>query len=752
MNKFNRSVDSIKNQELAIDKVKQKIDELQYFKEMGVIKDNEVDKLNNLTRELDIMESRLEQSKLEANQLKEKIIDVLDQDNSKTEKSIKNVNKRFKETNSLLERLGKRILSLLSAQLIFNVLGRAISSLKDNFFSLLKTNDEFNSQLNQIKANLMTAFAPIYNACLPAINTLMNTLSKLTGTIAIFVSSLFNQSLADSNKQAKKLSNSLNKVSKSGDKASGSLSSIDKLEVIQDNSSSSGGSSTPESSGIDYNGEIQYSQKLLGILNKIKDFIKPIWDFIVNFQKEHGTLATAIMVICGALAGLFILKSIKKLFTGFGKGVTGLSADFTGFFDGLGKAANSIAVLGGLALVIGQISDLITAFSASGLSLKDTAILLGSALGIITAAFIVFEGAMKLLEPSWQSIASAAVILGGLAIVLHEVTELIKAFSESGMETNEVTSMMTDILLVLIGLIASLTVAAQLMQSPMAMAGVAVLVASICATLLTLAATLPTILEACSHFINNTAPSIQKTISVIGEQIQGIIFTLGTVLPPILNSTGNLFDSIFSGISKVITTVGNTFINIMQSTDNLIGNVLFSILDFIAKLGPATNIFVDNMIVAITKLINFVVSAVEYLINTAIVNPINSLINKINNNAIAEKLGWSIDNIGKVSIDRFVPRLATGAVIPPRQEFAAILGDQKHGTNIEAPLETIKQANREVLAEFFNKMKNWPSEVIEVVLKNITFVLQFGTGPIQKLVMEAIRLTEKEIGKQLLVN
>ena len=33
-----------------------------------------------------------------------------------------------------------------------------------------------------------------------------------------------------------------------------------------------------------------------------------------------------------------------------------------------------------------------------------------------------------------------------------------------------------------------------------------------------------------------------------------------------------------------------------------------------------------------------------------------------------------------------LPRLAKGAVIPPRQEFAAILGDQKHGTNIEAPL------------------------------------------------------------------
>ena len=44
-----------------------------------------------------------------------------------------------------------------------------------------------------------------------------------------------------------------------------------------------------------------------------------------------------------------------------------------------------------------------------------------------------------------------------------------------------------------------------------------------------------------------------------------------------------------------------------------------------------------------------------------------------------------------------VPGLATGAVIPPNAPFMAMLGDQRHGTNIEAPLETIKQAVAEVV-------------------------------------------------------
>ena len=39
-----------------------------------------------------------------------------------------------------------------------------------------------------------------------------------------------------------------------------------------------------------------------------------------------------------------------------------------------------------------------------------------------------------------------------------------------------------------------------------------------------------------------------------------------------------------------------------------------------------------------------------------------------------------------------IPYLAQGAVIPANREFLAVLGDQSHGTNVEAPLDTIKQA------------------------------------------------------------
>lgn len=61
-----------------------------------------------------------------------------------------------------------------------------------------------------------------------------------------------------------------------------------------------------------------------------------------------------------------------------------------------------------------------------------------------------------------------------------------------------------------------------------------------------------------------------------------------------------------------------------------------------------------------------------------------------------------------------VPALARGAVIPPNREFLAVLGDQTSGTNIEAPLSTIKQAVAEALREHGG---GTPSEIrVELLL------------------------------------
>ena len=91
------------------------------------------------------------------------------------------------------------------------------------------------------------------------------------------------------------------------------------------------------------------------------------------------------------------------------------------------------------------------------------------------------------------------------------------------------------------------------------------------------------------------------------------------------------------------------------------------------------------------KFLNFITSGIRGILNS---------LSKLTN-AAGQALGLniSIPQIEEISLPRLdVPGLAEGAVIPPNREFLAVLGDQKSGTNIEAPLSTIKQAVSEVMA------------------------------------------------------
>lgn len=95
----------------------------------------------------------------------------------------------------------------------------------------------------------------------------------------------------------------------------------------------------------------------------------------------------------------------------------------------------------------------------------------------------------------------------------------------------------------------------------------------------------------------------------------------------------------------------------------------------------------NGLIAGFEGMINGVITAFESMINW-IITGLNKL--SFENPLTGETIGV---NISKVSLKRVsIPRLAQGAVIPANREFLAVLGDQKQGVNIEAPLDTIVEA------------------------------------------------------------
>ena len=97
--------------------------------------------------------------------------------------------------------------------------------------------------------------------------------------------------------------------------------------------------------------------------------------------------------------------------------------------------------------------------------------------------------------------------------------------------------------------------------------------------------------------------------------------------------------------------------------------------------------------------INGIISIFEKGIN-GIIRILNKFIDSFNKVAsgLADTAGVSFHSIPSISTIS-IPRLAKGAVIPPNKEFLAVLGDQKSGTNIETPLETMIDAMYQALTQ-----------------------------------------------------
>ena len=84
-----------------------------------------------------------------------------------------------------------------------------------------------------------------------------------------------------------------------------------------------------------------------------------------------------------------------------------------------------------------------------------------------------------------------------------------------------------------------------------------------------------------------------------------------------------------------------------------------------------------------------------------------------------------------------LPRLATGTVVPPNREFAAILGDNKREPEVVSPISTMKQAFREEMLEFGNSFGGGSVGRIEVP------VIIDG-----REIARAVRDAESNMGKQ----
>lgn len=198
---------------------------------------------------------------------------------------------------------------------------------------------------------------------------------------------------------------------------------------------------------------------------------------------------------------------------------------------------------------------------------------------------------------------------------------------------------------------------------------------------------------------------IKKFKDEIVTVIQGIgviISVIWSVLKPILSAIVETVDGVlkttidwvFSAISG-LAEFFNFFANIFNALKSLInGNTDDAVLYFKKALVNILNYFVtmaNGAIAIVNNLWTLIFSALK-----GAVNGIAGLIEKIGE-FIGEdwNLKWDANAPLIPEIPKYVPKLASGAVIPPNKEFMAVLGDQTSGRNLEAPESLIRQIVRE---------------------------------------------------------
>ena len=152
-----------------------------------------------------------------------------------------------------------------------------------------------------------------------------------------------------------------------------------------------------------------------------------------------------------------------------------------------------------------------------------------------------------------------------------------------------------------------------------------------------------------SNFFGILKEAVSESMSASARILQGLIeFISGTFTQE--------WETAWAGIKDVLAGILNGIITLFEAVTNLCRNKINSILDMLQELTSFT---------------------------------------------LPDWLGGH--EFGGIDIPRLdkikIPRLATGAVIPPNREFLAVLGDQTDETNVETPLSTMVQAFKQAITE-----------------------------------------------------
>ena len=210
------------------------------------------------------------------------------------------------------------------------------------------------------------------------------------------------------------------------------------------------------------------------------------------------------------------------------------------------------------------------------------------------------------------------------------------------------------------------------------------------------------------------APLWENLTLLFGAVMELIAILWTDALLPLLQNITDTFAPLVAGaVQYVVDCFFNGLGTIAKVADGIAG-VLRGLCEFVSGVFTGdwdrawhglSDIFEsvwDTMVGVAKQGVNGIIDLVNAMLR-ALTGGMNAVIDRLNGIGV-EIPSWVPDYGGQrfgVNLPRVpeyqIPRLAKGAVLPANRPFLAVVGDQRRGTNVEAPLETIRQAVADVL-------------------------------------------------------
>lgn len=611
----------------------------------------------------------------------------------------------------------RRVKGLAKRVFVFGLITQGFRGIRDWLGKTLKANSQVTAAIARLKGALLTLAQPLVTILIPAATTFINLLTQLVTVLAKVSATIFGTTIDQAKEAAKNLydeSEALDSTGDSAKKAGKSLASFDEINRLGDENKT----------------EVQPDFSSVGEDNWLKQMLGSAADMV----SEALILAGIAFIAIGAAMGSIKMVITGLMLIGAGLFVAEETGALQSWVDTLGL--NSVSefvviavILAGIAMVaigaaMGNILLVVAGLVLIGIAviyaknsgmLQDWANTLGlnRAASFVTAALLIGGFALIAIGAATGNILMVIAGLGLLAAGVYVGVEsgALKSWADAlGLDSvfGYVTAGMqlAGIALVALGAIKG--------SLAIVIAGAVILGLGVAG-------------EAIGQERLQAWWDVLK-LTTVEQWVSVTLLLVGIVLVCIAAATASLPLLLVGAVILGLGIVASANDDHLQSwVDTLhLNEVAGWVTTAMLLLGIAL-IAIGAMTLNLPMLL-----AGAALLGGGIALKASGIgSTKAKSGSGTASQYRAMPSVNSASI----PRLATGAVIPPNREFLAVLGDQRQGNNIEAPESAIEAAVARGIAQSGGG--------------NQTVVLQIGEQEFGRLVYKLNNQQTQRVGVKL---